>query len=235
MIWFGKLSKIFEAPAGFTLAPGGDDAARMEQALRWVAARAPHLEGAALLDALAGTGWVDRTTAARLLPAFRGFDADRVFAESLRSLSLRGDTAAQEFRARVGRVVEDLTGDARLEALGPEQAIRFSHGERQGVVLAYPQVSFTLGGSAMKAVAAAVEELPDTLVIVARNFADGAAAQLRSVLDRSELPGTLVTVNLLLGMRAIALKYQASPDRVIDLLGAGGALRSRDIAALGDR
>jgi hypothetical protein len=72
-------------------------------------------------------------------------------------------------------------------------------------------------------------------VIVARNFAEGAEAQLRSVLDRSELPGTLVTVNLLLGMRAIALKYQPSPDRVIDLLGAGGALRSRDIAALGDR
>jgi hypothetical protein len=235
MIWFGKLSRIFEAPVGFTLAPGGDDATRMEQALRWVAARAPQLEGAALLDALAGTGWVDRATAARLLPAFRGFDADRVFAESLRSLSLRGDTAADEFRARVGRVVEDLTGDARLDALGPEQAIRFCHGERQGVVLAYPQVSFTLGGSAMKAVTAAIEELPDTLVIVARNFAEGAEAQLRSVLDRSELPGTLVTVNLLLGMRAIALKYQPSPDRVIDLLGAGGALRSRDIAALGDR
>lgn len=232
MIWFGKLSAIFPAPASAEQSLG-DDAARMEQALRWVAARAPHLEGAALLDALAGTGWVERSTAARLLPTFRGFDADRVFAEALRSLSLRGEPVAEEFRARIGRVVEDLTGDARLAALGPEQAIRFAHGEREGVVLAYPQVSFTLGGSAMKAVTAAIEEMPDTLVIVARNFADAAASQLRAVLDRTEVPGTLVTVNLLLGMRAMALKYQPSPDRVIDLLGAGGALRSRDIARLG--
>jgi hypothetical protein len=233
MIWFGKLSKIFEGPGG---APAhGDEATRMEHALRWVAARAPHLEGPALLDALAATGWVDRATAARLLPAFRGFDADRVFAESLRSLSLRGDPAAEEFRARVGRVVEELTGDARLDVLGPEQAIRFAHGAREGVVLAYPQVSFTLGGTAMQATVAALDEMPDTLVIVARNFAEGAAAQLRSVLGRAGVPGTLVTVNLLLGMRAMALKYQPSPDRVIDLLGAGGALRSRDIAVLGDR
>ncbi len=32
--------------------------------------------------------------------------------------------------------------------------------------------------------------------------------------------GTLVTVNLLLGMRAIALKYQPSPEQVFGLLGA---------------
>jgi hypothetical protein len=235
MIWFGKLSKIFEAPAGFTLAPGGDDATRMEQALRWVAARAPQLEGAALLDALAGTGWVDRATAARLLPAFRGFDADRVFAESLRSLSLRGDTAADEFRARVVRVVEDLTGDARLDALGPEQAIRFSHGERQGVVLAYPQVSFTLGGSAMKAVTAAIEELPDTLVIVARNFAEGAAGAAPLGAGPQRASRHAGDGEPAAGDAGDCLKYQPSPDRVIDLLGAGGALRSRDIAALGDR
>ena len=44
-----------------------------------------------------------------------------------------------------------------------------------------------------------------------------------------------ITVNLLLGMRASALRYQPGPDRVLQLLGAGRPLRSRDIAVLGDR
>jgi hypothetical protein len=233
MIWFGNLTAHTQGTTRVLAV--GDDSARMEHALRWVAARAPHLSGAALLDALAETGLVDHATAARLLPAFRGFDADRVFAESLRALSLKGVTAAEEFRSRVGRVVDDVAGGARVEAVGPETGIRFGRGGRQGVLLAYPQVQFSLGGSAAQAVHAAIAEMPDALVIVARNFADGTAAQLRAVLERSEVPGTLVTVNLLLGMRAIALKYQPTEDRVFGLLGAGGALRSRDIALLGNR
>ena len=36
-------------------------------------------------------------------------------------------------------------------------------------------------------------------------------------------------------IRAIALRYQPTEARVFELLGAGGALRSRDIAHLGDR
>jgi hypothetical protein len=122
-----------------------------------------------------------------------------------------------------------------MDEVGPEGAVRFTLGEREGIVLAYPAVQFTIGGNAARAVEAAVEEMPDTLVIVARNFQDGTRAQLRAMLDRTEVPGTLVTVNLLLGMRATALKYQPSPERVVDLLSVGRPLRTQDVAALGDR
>src|SRR5687767_12597815 len=128
MIWFGKhfTEVLFTPPAGVVHVL--DENARMERALRWVAAREPHLGGAALVDALAATGWVDRDTAVRLLPCFRHFDADRCFAESLRSLSFRGPTAAGEFRQRIGRVMEDLTGDASLGVVGPEDCVRFGAG-----------------------------------------------------------------------------------------------------------
>ena len=234
MIWFGNLSQALRIPVAAVLPPGEENA-RMEKALRAVAARDPQLEGEALLDALAATGWVDRPTAARLLPCFRHFDADRWFAESLRSLSLKGPTAAEEFRARVGRVFGELTGNARLDTLGPEDAVRFTLGGREGVVLAYPAVQFSLGGNAAKAVEAAVEEMPDALVIVARNFQDGARGQLSAMLHRTGVPGTLVTVNLLLGMRATALRYQPAPERVVDLLSVGRPLRTQDVATLGDR
>ena len=46
---------------------------------------------------------------------------------------------------------------------------------------------------------------------------------------------TLVTVNLLLGIRATTLRYQPGAERVIALLGSGRPLRSRDVAVLGDR
>jgi hypothetical protein len=236
MIWFGKDVgiRLFPQLPGAAPAPG-DENARMEQALRAVAQRAPHLSGAALVDALSGTGWVDHDTAARLLPHFRHFDPDRAFAEGLRTLSFRGPSAADEFRSRIARVVEDLTGDARLASVGPESAVRFRQGEREGIVLAYPQVGFTVGGKTLDAVRAAVDEMPDALVIVARNFQEGTREQLRAVLDRTEVPGTLVTVNLLLGIRAVALRYQPSPDRVVDLLGAGRPLRTQDVALLGNR
>lgn len=234
MIWFGNLAQALRLPVPPELVHGGESA-RMEHALRAVAAYAPHLEGPALLDALAGTGWVDRATAARLLPCFRHFDADRFFSESLRSLSLKGPAVADDFRTRVGRVIEDLTGDARLDTVGPEGAVRFRLGDREGVVLAYPQVQFSLGGPSLQAVEAAVEEMPDALVIVARNFQEGTKGQLSSVLHRTEVPGTLVTVNLLLGMRATTLRYQPPRERVLGLLSLGRPIRTQDVAVLGDR
>lgn len=207
----------------------------MEQALHAVAAVAPQLSGAALADALAATGWVDRETAARLLPCYRHFDADRFFADNLRRISFRGPGLAGEFRTGVRRAFADLVGGAELGQVGAEPCVRFRDGEREGVVLAYPEVHFTLGGDARKAVAAAAEELPDALVLVARNFGAAAEEQLRGMLWGSEVPGTLLTVNLLLGMRATALRYQPAPARVVELLGAGRSLRSPDVARLGER
>jgi hypothetical protein len=233
MIWFGNLAHALRIPVPALV--GGDDGQRMEAALRHVAAHAPHLQGDALVEALAATGMVDRGTARRLLPCYRHFDADRWFAESLRSLSLKGPLVADEFRGRIGRVVEDLTGNARIEEVGPEGAVRFTLRDREGIVLAYPAVQFTIGGPAAKAVEAAVDQMPDALVIVARNFQDNTGAQLASMLSRTEVPGTLVTVNLLLGLRATALKYQPSPERVVDLLSLGRPIRTQDVATLGER
>ena len=233
MIWFGTLPG---RPATPLPAPRAiPESACMEQALREVAAYAPHLEGSALLDALAGTGLVDYATATRLLPSFRNFDADRCFAEELRRLSFRGPSVRDEFRVRVRRAVEDLVGDASLGSVGPESAIRFRHGEAEGIMLAYPEVAWGVGGNARQAIAAAIEEMPDALVLVARNFAEGAAGQLASMLSRTGVPGTLLSVNLLLGMRATALRYQPATERVVDLLGAGRPLRSADVATLGNR
>lgn len=234
MIWFGNLSHALRIPLP-ALAGGGDDAQRMETALRTVAAYAPQLEGEELLDALAATGFVERATAARLLPCYRHFDADRWFAEQLRSLSLKGPVVADEFRTRIGRVVEDLTGNARIDQVGPDGGVRFTLGDREGVVLSYPTVQFSLGGTALQTVEAAAGEMPDALVIVARNFQDAAGAQLSSILARYGIRGTLVTVNLLLGIRATALKYQPSPERVVDLLSLGRPIRTQDVATLGDR
>jgi hypothetical protein len=207
----------------------------MERALRSVAASGPHLRGAALADALAATGWVNRETALRLLPCFRHFDADRFFAEHLRRMSFQGAGVAPEFRAGVRRAMADLVGAADPGQVGEEPCVRFRDGEREGVVLAYPVVGFSVGGGAREAVLAAVEEMPDALVIVARNFAPNTAEQLRGILHGTEVPGTLLSVNLLLGMRAVALRYQPCPDRVVDLLGAGRPVASADVARLGNR
>ena len=50
-------------------------------------------------------------------------------------------------------------------------------------------------------------------------------------------PGLLasVTVNLLLGIRATALKYQPPRERVVDLLSVGRPIRTQDVAILGER
>ncbi len=234
MIWFGNLNRLVVHPPPELIGFDGETA-RMRIALERVAESTPGLWGGALLDALAATGWVDRATAERLLPCFRSFDADAHFAEYMRRLSFRGRSAVEEFRAGVRFVVSEITGSATVDQVGPEECVRFGTGPFEGIVLAQPEVSFTIAGRTREAVAAAVEEMPDALVVVARNFDGGAAEQLRSALDRTGVPGTLVTVNQLLGIRATALRYQPRIERVVDLLATGGTMRSADIARLGDR
>jgi hypothetical protein len=234
MIWFGNLSKIFVSPPPEHLQVTAE-ATRMQFALERVAEAAPGLYGPPLLEALAATGWVDRATAERLLPTFRQFDADRHFAEYLRRLSFRGRSVGEEFRSGIRCVIQEIVGTGWMDEVGEEPCIRFSLEDREGVVFALPEVSLTISGRTRETLLAAVEEMPDLLVVVARNFDRGAPDQLRDLLRRSEVSGTLVTVNLLLGIRATALRYQPRPDRVVNLLSSGGALRSADVAHLGDR
>lgn len=237
MIWFGNvpgLAPLSASNPALTRRTPRRERDQMRQALEWVATYAPHLTGSALVEALAETGCVDADTAARLLPQFRYFDADHHFADHLRRLSYRGTTMAGDFRAGVARAVEDAVGHAALEPLGTGDAIRFTVGEREGILLAYAEVKFAIGGAVRDGIAAAVEAMPDTLIIVARNFHPGTAGQLQSLLAGREVPGTLLTLNLLLGVRAMALRYRPAPDRVIDLLSGGRPLRSADVATLGD-
>jgi hypothetical protein len=234
MIWFGRHPGLRIPPLSRGQVPVRDRD-RMRAALEHVAAHAPHLGGEALLDALEETGWIDRTTATRLLPEFRDFDPDRHFAAHMRRLSFRGPSAADEFRAGIGRIVEDLTGSAHVIEIASEPGFRFQHADQEGIVLAYPEVNLSIGGPLRAAVAAAVEQMPDALVIVARNFQHGTAEQLAGMLARTDVPGTLITINLLLGIRATALRYQPSLARVLETLGAGRPLRSADVAKLGDR
>jgi hypothetical protein len=234
MIWFGNLNRILAAPLPEGLG-GNSEAARMQFALERVAERSPGLSGAALLDALAGTGWVERADAERLLPTFRGFDPDRHFAEYLRRLSFRGRNSNEEFREGVRCVVEEITGHGVLDQIGPEPCIRFAAPGVEGVVLAYPEVNFTVSGRTREAALAAIEEMPDSLVVVARNFDRSAPEQLASILHRSGLKGTLMSVNLLLGVRASSLRHQPGLARLLEVLAHGGLLRSADVACLGDR
>ena len=234
MIWFGNLNRILATSDPDAFGPMPEDH-RMLRALRAVAERSPQLTGRPLIEALAATGWVDGATAQRLLPTFVHFDPDRHFSEYLRSLSFRGRSAATDFRDGVRCIVEELTGEAALGEDGPEPAIRFRTGELEGIVLAHSEVSFTIGGATREAVLAAVEEMPDSLVIVARNFDRGTAEHLSGLLSDTGVPGTLVTVNLLLGLRAMQLRYRPSDERVARLLAIGRPLRSVDIASLGER
>ena len=234
MIWFGNLNRIVATsdPDAFGPVP---EHRRMLRALQTVAERAPQLSGRPLVEALAATGWVDGATAQRLLPTFVHFDPDRHFAEYLRSLSFRGRSAAEDFREGVRSVLEELTGEATLEDAGAEPTIHFRRGEIEGLVIAHPEVNLTISGRTREAILAAVEDMPDTIVLVARNFERNAAAQVSGLLAGTEVPGTLITVNQLLGIRAMALHYQPATERVIELLSQGRPLRSPDIARLGDR
>lgn len=234
MIWFGNLNRILATPVPDGFGPL-HERRRMLNALERVAEHSPQLSGASLVAALAETGWVDEATAVRLLPSFDHFDPDRHFSDYLRKLSFRGRSAGEEFRQGVRQIVEEVVGHGRIDEVGPERGVRFARDTYEGVVLAYPEVSFTIGGPTRDAIDAAIQEMPDALLVVARNFDQHAADQLSGVLAGTGVPGTLVTVNLLLGIRAITLRYQPSVDRVIDLLGAGRPLRSADIARLGDR
>lgn len=234
MIWFGKLENLIvsDVPESFGFL---SESVRMRRALERVAEVPPQLSGSALIDALEATGWVDRPTAERLLPTFIHFDPDRHFGEYMRRLSFRGRPAADEFRRGVRHVVEELVGSGKEGEVGPEKGIRFECGTYEGLVLAYPEVSFGIAGPTRSAIEAAVEEMPDALVLVAKNFDPHAADQLSTLLSKTGVPGTLMTVNLLLGIRAITLRYQPSLDRLVSVLATGRPLRSADIAKLGDR
>jgi hypothetical protein len=234
MIWFGKVERLISEPIPEALGLASESV-RMKLALERVAETAPGLGGSALVDAIASTGFVDRTTAARLLPTFRHFDADRHFAEHLRRLSFRGRLAADQFRTGIRCVVEEITGSGLLDQVGPEPCVRFAADAYEGVILAQPEVGMTIAGRTRDALLAAIEEMPDVVVVVARNFEKGASDQLQAILGRSGVPGTLVTLNLLLGIRATTLRYQPRLDRVVSVLAKGGTLRSADIAPLGDR
>lgn len=234
MIWFGNLDKALVTPSS----NGGGLAAeqtRMQLALEQVAEMNPGLTGRALLSAIVATGLIDLPSAQRLLPYFRKFDADRHFAEYVRRLSFRGRPASEEFRTGIRCITEEITGSGWIGEIGSEPCIRFVTGEHEGIVLAEPEVGFTISGRTREVLAAAVEEMPDSVIIVARSFQRNTEEQLRAVLDRTEVPGTLITVNLLLGIRATVLRYQPRAIRILDLLSAGGNLRSADIARLGDR
>src|SRR5688500_4636015 len=116
----------------------------MQMALERVAELTPGLSGTSLVEAAAATGWVDRATAERLLPHFRHFDPDRHFSEYLRRLSFRGHSAEEEFRSGIRCVVEEITGNGRIGQIGPEKCVRFSTSDREGIVLAQPEVGFTI-------------------------------------------------------------------------------------------
>ncbi|MEX2582519.1 MAG: hypothetical protein WD766_04570 [Gemmatimonadota bacterium] len=234
MIWFGNLNRILASPAPEHLRLAAAET-RMQFALERVAEAAPGIGGQFLLDALAATGWVDRSTAERLLPHFRHFDPDRHFGDYLRRLSFRGRSSGDEFRSGIRCIVEEITGTGWIGEIGSEPCVRFSTRGVEGLVLAEPEVGFTIAGRTRDALAAAVEEMPDVVVVIARNFDRHAAEQLSGILYRTGVPATLVTLNLLLGIRATALRYQPPTTRVIDVLATGGALRSADIAQLGER
>jgi hypothetical protein len=234
MIWFGNLGHLLPSAGPDPRLPI-PEGARMRAALERVAERAPHLTGAALLDALAATGCVDRGTAARLFPQFKHFDADRHFADYLRRLSFRGASVLEEFRLGIRYVFQEVTGTVAHDEAGAEDPIRIRAGSFEGVVLAYPEVAFSIGGRVSSSIEAAVEQMPDALIVVARNFDPHAAGQLSTMLVNTGIRGTLVTVNLLLGIRAIAIRYQPSLDQVVATLGTGRPLRSADVARLGDR
>lgn len=235
MIWFGPRAGSFAPPTSSRAVPDRAPlaaSARMYRALTDVATHSPQLTGRGLVVALAETGWVDILEAERMLPCFPKWDADRCFAEGLRRLSFRGIAVADEFRGRVARAVQDILGDVELR--DDDGVLRFSVGSHEGVVLAHAEVDWTPGGESRTALARLAAEMPDSVAVVARSFRSSAAAEVSGLLGR-EVPGTLISVNQLLGMRAAALKLQPPRERFLELLAVGRTLRSADLAPLGER
>jgi DNA-directed RNA polymerase specialized sigma24 family protein len=118
--------------------------------------------------------------------------------------------------------------------------VRFGDGYREGVVLAYPQVQLTLGGAAVDAVKAAADEMPDALVIVARNFQDVTAGQLSSLLEGTELPVTLRTAVVLrdlqeLSYQEIAEKLELPEGTVKSRINRGRIELARQLKRLQDK
>lgn len=234
MIWFGKLERLFIGPVPPGL-PEAADEKRMQFALERVAEVAPWLTGDPLIDALAATGWVDRETASRLFPVFRHFDPDRHFGDYMRRLSFRGRTVEEEFRYGIRSIFQEIVGNAELCQLGPEACIRFEEGDRQFVALCRPEVGLTVAGTTREALLASIEEMPDAVLLIARSFERSAVDQVSSVLSRTGIPGSLVTVNHLLGLRATALRFGSSPEMIADVLALGGSVGSVQVARLGDQ
>ena len=233
MIWFGHLTlQSAERPPVDRARP---ELARMEMALRWVAARAPELRGETLAAALVSAGWVDLEEARRLLPLFSRFDADRHFADELRRLSFRGMSVLDEFHGRIGRVLVDLAGRFALDEVAGERCLRFRDGEREGLVFAYPRVGLSLGPGLTAALRDAAETMPDSVVIVARSFRPDFEAQVRGLMHGTDVPCTLITVNRLLGVRAVALAYRPPRADVLGLFEQGGLVGSAAVAHLADR
>jgi len=164
------------------------------------------------------------------------FDPDRHFAESLRRLSFRGELAVDEFRRRIGQVMVDLTEDGEKVVLpGGAEAVRFRAGDRDGLVFAFPEVSYAVDAELRAAVPDVMEHFPHAVVLVARNFRAGAEASFRSLFRGQEIAPTLVTVNRLLGLRAVALRYGTPAELVMDMFCCGGSVSTRAVARLGDR
>ena len=190
MIWFGNLNRILPQPdpAAFGPLP---ERARMLRALKWVAERAPHLTGSSLLDALAGTGWVDR--------GHRASDSCRSSATSTPTATSPIPSAGSPFAAdppprssaaASGCVMEEVTGDGDDGRGGTGAGDPLPHrGSARGSSSPTPRCPSPSRAGRATAVEAAVEEMPDVLVVVARNFERSTAAQLAAVLERTEVPG----------------------------------------------
>ena len=197
----------------------GSAVALVVRAWELVAARQPDLDGEALLEALAATGWVDRRTAARIVPTLADFDPFTHFARSLRRLGWRGRRATPAFRRAVVTLFRGLPGAAVTEGRRWLEAYGMP-------VLAYAEVGWSPGrppGEELTAAAAAGL----AVVVVATSFDDES-------LRRAPVPLTALTTNRLLGMAAVIRHYRPEPAAVRALLERGGWVTSSDVARLAE-
>lgn len=198
-------------------------ASPVERVLRaWerVAERDPDLEGDALLDALTATGWVDRRTAARIVPTLGDFDPFVPFARSVRRLGWRGRPATAAFRAAVATLLRGLPGAAVRARESWLEAYELP-------VLAYPEVGWAPVGPARDELdRAAAAGTP--VVVVATSFEHATPQGPRAI------PLTMLTTNRLLGMAAVIRRYRPDPAAVRRLLARGGRIASAEVARLAE-